>query len=200
MVVVLAIWLAMHLLNFVSDIADWPVDLFKVCWLALFFLALAAPFCRRWREFAISCLTLLFTFNTFVLVFLVPERGVVLPNRWLQETGFRIYAPHLIPAVPHEQFLSRCKLVDYSEEDGTRQQVGECGDGLRSTLSFQITVIHDPSGQLAWPAIQRTLAWRLAVLHLPNGRFFVHGDLAKHLVGNFYWILAPPDLSGDDGK
>ena len=120
-------------------------------------------------------------------------------KRWLQEMGFRIYASHLIRSTRLEELLSRCKLVDYVEQDGATRQLGECGNGLRSTLSFRISMAHDPSAQFTLPAIQRTLAWRLAVLHLPNGRFFVHDDIAKHLDGSFYWVLAPPDLSGDDG-
>jgi hypothetical protein len=189
--VVLASWLAMHLLNYVSGTADWFVDLFKVCWLALFFLAWTALFHSRWRELAISGPTLLITFVAFGGVLLGPEKGGLLPNQWLQETGFRIYASHLISSAPVEEFLSKCKLVDYAEEDGTRQQIGECDKGFRSTLWFSITVIYDPTGQLAGSAIHRTLAWRLAVLHLPNGRFFVHDDIAEHLVGSFYWILVP---------
>ena len=200
-IVVLANWTAIHLLNYVSDIGDWPFDLFKAFWLALFSLALIAPFLGRWREFATYCLMLFITFGAFTVALFAPERGWVLPNRWLQETGFHIYASHLIRSVPHQEFLSGCKLVDYIEEDGSRRQVGECDDGLRSTLWFQIAVIHDPSGQIALPAIQRTLEWRLAVLHLPNGRFFVHDDkVAKHLDGSFYWMLAPPDLTGGDRK
>jgi hypothetical protein len=46
-------WLALNLLNYVSNIADRLADLFKVCWLALFFLALAALFKRKWRDLAI---------------------------------------------------------------------------------------------------------------------------------------------------
>jgi len=193
-VVALATWLAMHLLNYVSNFADWLVDLFKVCWLAVFFLALAAPFFRRWRELAISCLTLFITFGAFAGAFLGPEEGGLMSNEWLQEAGFRIHASHLIPATSPGEFLSTCKLVDYVEEDGTKQQVGECDKGFRSTLWFRIIVASDPSGQSAWPAIRRTLAWRLAVLHLPNGPFFVHDDVAKHLFGNFYWILVPGPL------
>ena len=79
-VVALATWLAMHLLNNVSNFADWLVDLFKVCWLALFFLALAAPFFRRWRELAISCLTLFITFGAFAGAFLGPEEGGLMSN------------------------------------------------------------------------------------------------------------------------
>jgi hypothetical protein len=198
-VMTLASWLAVHLLNYVSRIAVWPIGLFKVCWLALFFLALAAPFRRRWRDLAIACLVLFNTLGAFVLTSVVPE-PVVLPNRWLQETGFRIYALHLIRSTPPDEFLSRCKLVEYTEEDGATQQVGECSEGLRSTVWFRLLVIYDPSGQSAWPAIQRTLAWRLAVLHLPEGRSFVHEDDTTHLVGNFYWFLDSSPDRGDDGR
>src|SRR5882757_3696744 len=37
-VIALASWLAMHFLNYVSNFADRFGDLFKPCWLALFFL------------------------------------------------------------------------------------------------------------------------------------------------------------------
>jgi hypothetical protein len=198
-VVALASWLAMHLLNYVSSIAGWFADLFKVCWLALFFLALMAPFFRRWRELAICFLTLFFTFDALFRTSLVPE-PVVLPNLWLQEAGFRVYGSYLMRPLPSKAFLSRCELVDYIEEDGTRQQVGECDKGLRSTVWFRLLLIYDPSGQLAWPATRRTLAWRLAVLHLPEGRAFLHEDDARHLVGNFYWFLDSNPARGDDGK
>ena len=190
----LASWLAMHLLNYVSGIAGWLVNPFKVCWLALFFLALTASLHRRWRDLASCCLTLFITFSAFVGVLLGPERGGLLPNNWLQDAGFRIYASHLIRSTPLEEFLSKCKLVDYLEEDGTSRQVGECNTNLRSTLWFAIIVIYDPSGQLSWPPIQRTLAWRLAVLHLPNGKIFVHDDFASHLAGKFYWMSIPGPL------
>ena len=199
-VAVLANWIVIHILNYVSGIGDWFADLFKVCWLGLFVLALGAPFFRRWREFAAYCLTLVITFSAFTVVLFAPEKGGILPNRWLQEAGFRIYASYLISSMPPEEFISRCKLVDFVEEDGARRRIGECSEGFRSTLWFRIVVIHDPSGQLALPAIQRTLEWRLVVLHLSNGRFFVHDDVARHLDGSFYWIVAPPDLSGDDEK
>jgi hypothetical protein len=189
-VIALASWLALHLLNYVSNIADRLADLFKVCWLALFFLALAALFKRKWRDLAIFFPVLFFTFSAFLTVYLSPpEKGGLMPNRWLQEAGFRVYALHLIRSTPIEEFLSRCKLVEYLEEDGTKQRVGECVKGLRSAFWFRIVVIYDSSGQAAVPAIERTPAWRLAVLHSPN----VPSDVAEHLVGNFYWVLASPE-------
>lgn len=190
-VVGLALWLAINLLNLVVRI-DWLEDLFEVCWLALFCLALVAPYHRRWRELAFFCAALVIGFNAFAsLVLAPPERGGLLPDPWLQEAGFYLYASYLIRPTPSEQFLSKCQLYDYVEEDGAKQQVGECNEGLRSTPHFRMALIYDPGGQLALPAARRTLAWRLAVWDLPDGRSFVHRDSAKHLVGSFYWVLAP---------
>jgi hypothetical protein len=196
----MASWIVIHLLNYVHGAGDWLISVFEVCWLTLFVLALAAPFLRQGSQFAIYSLILAITFGAFQLILLAPEKGVVLPNRWLQEAGFRVYALHLVRSTPLQELLSKCKLVDYGEEGVAKRQVGECSDDLRSTIWFRIVMVYDPSGQLALPAVERTLAWRLAVLRLPNGRFFVHDSVATHLDGNFYWILAPPDLSGDDGR
>jgi hypothetical protein len=196
-VAVWASWLGVHLLNYVSKIAEWPVAVLKICWLALLFLALAAPFFRRWRELAISSLTLFFAFRAFALTSMVPE-PVVLPNLRLQQTGFRLYASHLIRSTPLDQFLSACNLVDYIEEDGAKRQVGECSKGFRSTVWFRILVIYDPSGQLGRPEVQRTSAWKLAVSHLPTGRYLADTDDAVHLVGEFYQFLGWTPARGDN--
>jgi hypothetical protein len=198
-VAVWASWLGMHLLNYVSKAADWPIALLKACWLALLFLALAAPFSRRWRELAIYCLTLFFAFRAFALTSMVPE-PVVLPNLWLQEAGFHLYASHLIRSTPLDQFLSACKLVDYIEEDGLKRQVGECSKRFRSTVWFRILVIYDPSGQLGWPEVQRTSAWKLAVSHLPTGRYLADTEDAVHVVGEFYQFLDWTPAPGDNEK
>lgn len=198
-VMTLASWLAMHLLNYVSYIAVWPMGLFKVCWLALFAVALTALFRRQWRDLAFTILVLFNTFGDFALAHLAHE-PVVFPNRWLQETGFHIYASHLIRSAPLDEFLSNCKLVEYTGEDNARRKIGECNKSLRSTVWFRLLVIYDPSGESAWPAARRTLAWRLAVLHLPEGSSFVHEDDLVPLVGDFFWFLdASPDR-GDDGR
>ena len=198
-VIALASWVVMHLLNYVSAIANMPVSVFKAGWIALFCLALRALSLCRWRELVILCLTLFCTFHAFLLTSLVPE-PVVLPNRWLQEVGFRIYASHLIRSMPLEAFLSKCELAEYIETDGTKQQVGECDYGLRSTMWFRLLLIYDPGGQIASTTTQRTLAWRLAVLQLPEGRSFVHSNDAGRLVGNVYWFLDFNPDRGDDGK
>jgi hypothetical protein len=197
-IVALASWLLMHLLNFVTHFTNRLADLFCASWISLFVLALAAPFFRRWREFSVTVLVLLNTLQIFLDICLTTE-PIVLPNRWLQDSGFRIYAAHLIRSLPLDEFLSRCKLVDYVEEDGTKHQVGECRQALRATPDFSLIVVYDPSGQFVWPPVQRTLAWRLAVLHLPIGRYYVHDDIASHLVGNFYWLL-DRGSTGDAGK
>jgi hypothetical protein len=197
-IVALASWLLMHLLNFVTRSASLFIDLFKASWISLLVLALVVPFFRRWRELSITVLVLLNTLFVFLGTSPLPE-PIVLPNLWLQETGFRIYATHLIRSTPLDEFLSRCKLVDYLEEDGTKHQVGECDKDFRSSPWFENVVIYDPSGQSVRPPVDRTLAWRLAILHLPTGSYLVHYDVASPLVGDFYWILTP-GAKGDDEK
>ncbi|MGC1561396.1 MAG: hypothetical protein WA820_16305 [Bradyrhizobium sp.] len=197
-VIALASWLLMHLLNFVTHLSEWLVDLFCASWISLLVLALVAPFFRWWREFSVTILALLNTLFLFLGISATPE-PIVLPNRWLQETGFRIYATRLIHSMPLDEFLSRCRLVDYVEEDGTKHQVGECDRDFRSSPWFENIVIYDPSGQSVWPPTERTLAWRLAIRRLPVGSYLVHDDVASHLVGNFFWVLTP-NAKGDDGK
>jgi hypothetical protein len=197
-VIALASWLLMHLLNFVTHLSKWLVDLFCASWISLLVLALVAPFFRWWRELSVTILALLNTLFLFLGISAIPE-PIVLPNRWLQETGFRIYATHLIRSMPLDEFLSRCKLVDYAEEDGTKHQVGECDKDFRSSPWFENIVIYDPSGQSVWPPTERTLAWRLAIRSLPIGSYLVHDDVASRLVGDFFWVLTP-NAQGDIRK
>ena len=63
--VALAGWVAMQLLNFVTPKSDWLVYLFDASWIALLALAVAAPFLRRWRQFAIVGLVLFNTYTDF---------------------------------------------------------------------------------------------------------------------------------------
>jgi hypothetical protein len=145
--VVPAIWLAMHLSDDHPNIADWSVWLFKACWIALLLLAVVPPFLRRWREWAVILLVLAFTFDLSVLQ---SDRGV-LPDRWLQRTGFRMYAWYLVRVVRQDPILSNCKLIDYVEEDGAKQQVGNCNGSEGSSLWPAISVIYDSSAQFSWP-------------------------------------------------
>lgn len=189
--VMLVTWLAMHLLNYISDFADRLVDVFEVCWLALFFLALAAPFRRRWRELAVYVLAVGFTVLPFWAVLVVPERGINLPDRWLQEMGLRIYVSYLSASARQQELLAKCTFVEYTSEDGAKRKIGECGDPLRTASDFWLMVVYDPSGELALPTVERTIAWRLAVRKLPNGSAFISSERSGRIGGgDLYWILA----------
>jgi hypothetical protein len=93
----------------------------------------------------------------------VPARGVALVHaRRFQEEVFRLYTLHRIRAVPLEEFLSKCKLIDYVDDNGARQQVGQCDEGRHSTPWFFLSLVYDPSGQLHCPDIAEQLrgGWR----------------------------------------
>lgn len=182
-------WLVMHLLNYVSDFADRLIYVFDVFWLALFFLAWVAPFLRRWRELAVSCLALGFTFSAFAVALPGPDKGVVLPNRWLQKMGLRIYYSYLITPTQQQELLAKCTFVEYSGEDGAQRKIGECGDGPRSTFYFTVVVVCDPSGEVALPPVERSIPWRLAGRKLPNGPYFIHSEPSGRIDGDLYWIV-----------
>jgi hypothetical protein len=179
----------MHLLNYVWNFADRLLDVFEVCWLALFFLALAAPFRRRWRELAVYVLALGFTTAAFWAVLIVPERAINLPNRWLQEIGLRIYASYLSAPARQQELLAKCTFVEYTGEDGAKRKIGECGDPLRTASDFWIQAVYDPSGELTLPVVERTIAWRPAVRKLPNGSSFIYSEPCGRIGGDLYWIV-----------
>ena len=155
-VVVLVSRLAALLLCYVSEISDWCWNLFVGGWFVLLFVALWSLVRFGWRELAIFSLVLVITAAP---AFRVGEE----PIARLQDGVFRLYALYRIRSVPLDQFLSKCKLIDYVDDAGTNQQVGQCDDGLRSIPWLLTTVIYDPSGQFALPEYRRTITWRLAV-------------------------------------
>ena len=187
----------MHLLNYVSNFADWLVDLFKVCWLAVFFLALAAPFFRRWRELTDFLPDAVHHLRRFRGRFSGAGRRGTNVERVAQEAGFRIHASHLIPATSPREFLSTCKLVDVRRgETAPSSRSVECDKGFRSTLWFRIIVASDPSGQICQAGNPADAAkrggWRYCVSPMDHSSSMT--DVAKHLFGNFYWILVPGPL------
>jgi hypothetical protein len=193
------------LLYEVSDVSDWCWYLFTGGWFVLLFLTLWALFRIRWRELAVFSLVLVTTALSAINIGIEPIIRV-------QDEVFRIYALYRIRAVPLEQFLSKCKLNDYVDDDGNRQQVGRCREGFRVTPWFYLDVIYDPSGQLALPGYLRTITWRLAVQgrtgsgsRLPSGSNLgaeiARSDAGRHLVGSFYYLkIYLEDLTGDDEK
>lgn len=180
--VALVSWLAKLSLFYVSDIADWFWYLSLCCWFLLLVLAGAALLRRRLGELAILSLTLAITF--------LPALNIgAKPVEWFQERAFRVYALYRIRAVPLEEFLSSCKLIDYIEDDGAKRRVGQCDLGFRSTMWFRMSVIYDPTGQFGLPAKSRTRAWRWAVWDLNPGQFLIRTNEGSHLSGDFYFVL-----------
>lgn len=185
----------------VSDISDWCWYLFTGGWFVLLFLTLWGLFRLRWRELAI--------FSVVLVATALPafNYGVESISRF-QDEVFRLYALTRIRAVPTEEFLSKCTLIDYLDDDGARQRVGECDQGLRSTPWFSLVLVYDPSGQFALPGYRRTTTWRLAVqgragsgARLATGLNFgpelAGSDAGQHLAGSFYYIkIYLEDLKG----
>jgi hypothetical protein len=167
--VTLAAWVVDELLMFVPHVWEWHESILVGCLVIVVPSALWALVKRRWHTFAILCLPLL------VIVFL-PEA-----SKWLQATGFRIYAS------PIEQYLPRCRLVDFVE-DGKKQQVGEC-EGIPTSGITWDTVIYDTTGQLVLPRVQRAREWKSAVGMLSSPDVYIETEgRAWHLVGDFYVI------------
>jgi hypothetical protein len=165
--VTLVSWAADQLLMFVPDVWDWHEFIFAACFVTVVLSALWALIRRRWYTLAIFCLPL-------IVICLVTQA-----SKWLQATGFRIYAS------PIEQYLSRCRLVAFVE-DGKKQQVGEC-EGIPTSSITWNAVIYDTTGQLILPRVQRTREWKSAVGILSSPDVYIETEgRASHLVGDFY--------------
>jgi hypothetical protein len=185
----------------ISDVSDWCWYLFTGGWFVLFFLTLWVLVRLRWRELAI--------FSVVLVATALPALNYgAEPISRFQDEVFRLYTLHRIRAVPLEEFLSKCKLIDYVDDDGARQQVGQCDEGLHSTPWFFLSLIYDPSGQFALPGYRRTTAWRLALqgraksgarlaAGLDLGSELAESEAGRPLVGNFYYVkIYLEDLKG----
>ena len=161
-------WVANQLLRFVPDYSQWAFYVDAAFAIAVIICGLVALIRRQWSTFAILCVPL--------VIFSLPGVG----GR-LQATGFSIYAS------PLEQYLSRCRLVEFLE-DGKKQQVGECEGIPTSGISWDY-VIYDTAGQLVLPRAQRTREWKRAVGMLSSPDVYTKTEgRASHIVGDFYRI------------
>lgn len=185
-IVALVSWLAGQLLADVSRYVDWPLLYVSgLGWLALLLLNLSALVRHRWYELTIFSLTL--------VVIILPGFGVTQPAAWLQAAGFRIYAS------PLEEYLATCRLFDFFDDDGIKQQFGQC-PSVPQTFNSRIGVIYDTTGQFALPPERRTRAWKSAISwHLSAGSFLAEENHDEpHIFGNFYSVLIP--LEKEDGN
>lgn len=183
LVIALVSWFGTRPLRFsLPGLANQLVFVYVACLLALFLLLLGALLFLRWKEVAIFLVI-------WTLVVLPVYRGSELP-RWIYVEAFRLHA------APIEEYLSRCKLIEFVE-NGAKQKVGLCerlplpGDGW-------LTMIYDTSGQLMLPVSRRTPEWTKAMVRFSPGRVYTQlDDRANHLFGNFYEVLIPlEDMDG----
>jgi hypothetical protein len=167
--ITLVSWAAGQLLMSFPHVWEWQGFFFAGCILDVFLSALWALIRRRWYTLAILCLPL-------VAICVVTQA-----SKWLQATGFRVYAS------PIEQSLSGCRLVAFVE-DGRKQRVGEC-EGIPTSGITWSCVIYDTSGQLVLPRAQRTREWKSAVGMLSSPDVYIETEgRASRLVGDFYII------------
>ena len=161
-------WVTHQLLMYVPSFSGWSFLVCAGCILTLFVGALLALIGRKWNTLAIF-------FISFVVI-LLPQ-----PGQWLRATGFRIHAS------PIEEYLAQCRLVTF-EEDGKKQQVGECQDISTSEITWDI-VIYDTTGQFILPPAQRTQGWKGAMGMLSSPDVYIESEgRASHIFGDFYVI------------
>jgi hypothetical protein len=199
--VVLVSRIVQLLLYETSDISDWCWYLFTSGWFVLLFFALWDLVQFKWRQFLIASLVLVATALPAVNI----GMKYIQP---IQDSAFRLHALHLIRSEPIESFLSKCKLINYVDDAGVRQRVGQCDQGFRSTPRFFLILVYDPSAQFALPGYRRTITWRLAVqgrtgsgarltTGLDFGSELASSDAGRHLAGSFYYIkIYLEDLKG----
>ncbi len=189
-------------LYYVSGISDWCWYLFTGGWFLLLFFALWSLLRLRWRKQMILSLVLFTTALPAINI------GTEYITRF-QDEVFRFYALHLIRAVPLEAFLAKCRPINYVDDEGNDQQVGQCDEGLRSIPRLYLSLIYDPSGQFSLPGYRRSTTWRLAVQGwtgpgpraapgLRFGSVLAGTNGRAHLVGNFYYAkLYAEEWKGD---
>jgi hypothetical protein len=152
---------------------DRLVGVYFVCLLALLAFFLGTLFRRRWDEVPI--------FLAIWAVVLFPIYGDRAPLRWLYVEAFRIHAS------PIEEYLSRCKLIEFVES-GVKQVLGRC-EGLGIGGEAVLEVFYDTTGQFVLPVSQRTPEWKAAMWHVsPHAVLIDEEGRAQKLFGNFYEI------------
>lgn len=178
-VLVVASWIGSSLLAFsFPSFSDRLVSIYFIWLLALFVLFIGDLVRRRWKQLAI--------FLAIWAFVLLPFYVHTSPFRWFYVEALRIHTS------PLEEYLSRCKLIEFVE-NGANQKVGVCerhgqwGDVTR-------TLLYDTTGELASPLSQRTPEWTKAMVRFSPGLYFTETEgHAHHLLGHFYEVDVPPE-------
>jgi hypothetical protein len=178
---ILANWIATPLLLFSQPTLTYTlIWVYLACLLALFFLFLKAlfRFWSRWKEIpiflAIGAVVLL---PYYRLAYLIE-----IPGAALVTIAFRVHSS------PIEQYLERCDLVRFSEDDSA-QSVGEC-ERFGIGNEDEVAVFYDSTGEFILPVSQQTPEWTAAMRHFePVDRLIKTKGRTSHLYGHFYSIL-----------
>lgn len=162
-------WFGGNWFLYVSDLPTWFVYTAAGFSIFLGMLTLFALFRRKWRAAAVGVLTLLFIF--------LPKLKVAEPIAWVQQTGFSTNAS------PIEEYLSKCKLLTISENDGL-QQIGQCASLSRGHR--RIDIVYDTTGKALWPVAAMNPEWKAAANKLFSTRLLSALPTRVHITGNFY--------------
>ncbi len=157
----------------------------KYVLIPLFFLSLTALLRRRWKTLAVLSATWLFTFLPFL--------GIKEQFIWIRAQGFALHAS------PLEDYLSRCKLIEFVE-NSVKQAVCPCEGSW--TGDVENTVFYDTSGEFVLPVSRRTPEWKKAMQHFTPREVLIDSeDRAEHIVGKFYLVSVHiREMTGDDGR
>jgi len=168
------------------NLSDQLIWVWLICLFALFVLFVSDLVRRRWKQLAI--------FLTIWAFVLLPFYGNEVSFRWLYVEAFRIHIS------PLEEYLSRCKLVEFVE-NGVNQKVGVC-ERHGEPGNITRTLLYDTTGELALPPSQRTPEWTKAMVRFSPGFYFTKTEgHADHLLGHFYVVdvsLEKADGAADD--
>jgi hypothetical protein len=170
-------WFASGFLTYLATtVAAWIPWISLACWIPLFFVFLNVLFRRRWKAVAIVSTAL-----ALAIFFFAKPESVERFRFWLLVQGFRI---HVAPA---GRYLSRCELIAF-EEDGIKQQLGEC-ETISLSIYDRYTVFYDTTGQFVLPPAQRTQGWKDAMYNFSPHCYLIETAVAKHLFEKFYSVV-----------
>lgn len=183
----IASWFGITLLTYSLPMApERLLRLYFVCLFALLIIFLGSLRRRRTNE--------IFVFIAVWAVVLFPFYGSRAPFLWLSAQAFRIHTS------PLEQYLSRCKLVDFVE-NGRKQMLGRC-DNLAIEDEVVLQVFYDSTGEFERQPSQRSAEWKAAMGHFGPKAVLLNAEgRVTQLSENFFEIIIPfSEWDGDDER
>jgi hypothetical protein len=174
-VIILACLFGTAVLSFAFPaLPDQLLKVALVCFLVLFVGFLRALFRLRWRKLAI--------YLVIWLVVLLPHKSGA--HSWLYVEAFRVHAS------PIEEYLSRCKLFEFFEND-KKQVLGWCEiQVIGNEVARQI--FYDTTEEFGLPVSQRTPEWKAVMgKYDPVGLLTKKEGRGTKLIEHFYEVIIP---------